>query len=116
MRNEKAVKYICQEICYLPDISVTRNSTQEVFAARLSFGRCRIVKRNMQGGFVVQDGAHMCRVDQNRIYTPYMTVYLMISLPKVPYIHRIYMVLANPTYVRNCAKSHRTDPCYSYNT
>ena len=36
------------------------------------------------------------RVGQNRIYTPYMTVYLVISLPKVPYIHRIYMVLANP--------------------
>jgi hypothetical protein len=26
-----------------------------------------------------------------------MTVYLMIFLPKIPYIHRIYMVLANPT-------------------
>jgi hypothetical protein len=38
------------------------------------------------------------RVGQNRIYTPYMTVYLVISLPKIPYIHRIYMVLANPTY------------------
>ena len=31
------------------------------------------------------------------ICTPYMTVYLVISLPKMPYIHRIYMVLANPT-------------------
>ena len=44
---------------------------------------------------------HLCcmsRVGQNRIYTPYMTVYLMISLPKIPYIHRIYMVLANPMY------------------
>ena len=30
--------------------------------------------------------------------TPYMTVYLVISLSKIPYIHRIYMVLANPTY------------------
>ena len=40
----------------------------------------------------------MTRVGQNRIYTPYMTVYLVISLPKLPYIHRIYMVLANPTY------------------
>jgi len=39
------------------------------------------------------------RVGQNRIYTPYMTVYLVISLPKIPYIHRIYMVLANPTYI-----------------
>jgi len=36
------------------------------------------------------------RVGQNRIYTPYMTVYLAISLPKIPYMHRIYMVLANP--------------------
>jgi len=30
--------------------------------------------------------------------TPYMTVYLVISLPNIPYIHRIYMVLANPKY------------------
>ena len=29
------------------------------------------------------------RVGQNRIYTPYMTVYLVIFLPKLPYIHRI---------------------------
>jgi hypothetical protein len=28
-----------------------------------------------------------------------MTVYLMISLIKIPYIHRIYMVRANLTYV-----------------
>jgi hypothetical protein len=43
----------------------------------------------------------MCRVGQNRIYTPYMTVCMVISLPKIPYIHRIYMVLvlANPTHV-----------------
>ena len=40
----------------------------------------------------------MLRVGQNRIYAPYMTVYLVISLPKIPFIHRIYMVLANPTY------------------
>jgi hypothetical protein len=33
------------------------------------------------------------------IYAPYMTIYLVISLPKMPYMHRIYMVLANPTYV-----------------
>ena len=32
-----------------------------------------------------------CRVGQNRIYTPYMTVYLVISLPMIPYIHRIYI-------------------------
>jgi len=38
------------------------------------------------------------RVGQNCIYTPYMTVYFVISLPKLPNIHRIYMVLANPKY------------------
>ena len=43
-------------------------------------------------------GLCMCRVGQNRIYTPYTTVYLVIFLPKIPYIHRIYMVLADPTY------------------
>jgi len=37
------------------------------------------------------------RVSQNRIYTPYLTINLVISLPKIPYTHRIYMVLANPT-------------------
>ena len=46
------------------------------------------------------DGAwHVSIVGQNRIYTPYMTVYLVISLLKIPYMHRIYMVLANPTCV-----------------
>ena len=39
------------------------------------------------------------RVGQNCIYTPYMTVYLMISLPKMPYIYRIYIILANPTHI-----------------
>jgi len=28
-----------------------------------------------------------------------MTVYVVMSLPKIPYTHRIYMVLANPTYM-----------------
>ena len=32
------------------------------------------------------------------IYTPYMTVYLVNSVPKIPYVHRICMVLANPTH------------------
>jgi hypothetical protein len=30
------------------------------------------------------------RVGQNRVYTPYMTVYLVSSRPKIPYMHRIY--------------------------
>ena len=28
-----------------------------------------------------------------------MTVYMVNSLPKIPYTHRIYMVLANPTLI-----------------
>ena len=40
----------------------------------------------------------MYRVGQNRTYTPYTTVYLVISLQKIPYMHRRDMVLANPTY------------------
>jgi hypothetical protein len=40
------------------------------------------------------------RVGQNRIYTPYMTLCLVISLPKVPYIHCNYMALANLSYLR----------------
>jgi hypothetical protein len=42
---------------------------------------------------------HVCRVGQIRIYAPYMTVCFSISLPKVPYIHCIYMLKANSTHV-----------------
>jgi hypothetical protein len=43
----------------------------------------------------------MCRVGQNRIYAPYMTVYLVISMPNTAYRYTpyIYMVLGNPSYV-----------------
>ena len=34
---------------------------------------------------------HLCRVGQNRIYTPYMTVCMVISLPENPYINFIYL-------------------------
>jgi len=43
---------------------------------------------------------HICRVGQNHIYAPHMTVYLVISLPKTPYMYRMYRVLANPTYMQ----------------
>jgi hypothetical protein len=37
----------------------------------------------------------------------YMTAYLVISLPKTPYEYNVYryMVLANPSYVRQGCKS-----------
>jgi hypothetical protein len=37
----------------------------------------------------------MVRVGQKRIYTPYMAVYLVTSLPKVLYIHGLNMVLSS---------------------
>jgi hypothetical protein len=40
------------------------------------------------------------RVVHNRIYTCLYTVYLMISKPTLPYVHRIFMVLATPRYIR----------------
>ena len=60
----------------------------------------------------------ICRVGQNCICTPYMTAHLAISLPKVPYIHRIYMVLAylylfvvlRPISQRGCPISKRGCP------
>jgi len=41
----------------------------------------------------------MCGVGQNRLYATYMTVPLVISLPKILFMHRKCMVLANPTGV-----------------
>jgi len=44
--------------------------------------------------------SHVCRVGQNRIYTPYMTVYIVICLPKIPYIHRnIYIYINRNIYI-----------------
>jgi len=48
------------------------------------------------------------RVGQNRMYTPYMAVCMVISLPKIPYIHRVYMVLASPSYKR---RGHKSQHC-----
>ena len=54
----------------------------------------------------------MCRVGQNRIYTPYLTVYLVISLPKIPYIHRIYIWFWPTLYVpHRCLMSYRAIAC-----
>ena len=39
------------------------------------------------------------RAGRNRMYAPYTTVYWVNSLPKIPYVYRIYMVLANPKYI-----------------
>jgi hypothetical protein len=56
-----------------------------------------------------------------------MTVYLVISLPKIPYIHLTYMVLANPTHMHyymsglqilehTCMPTHSTTYTHSTST
>ena len=55
----------------------------------------------------------ICRVGQDRKYTPYMTVYLVISLPKIQYIHRMYMVLANPNYMMTISKQNQHCDCFA---
>jgi len=40
---------------------------------------------------VKQKEGLICGVGQNRKYTLYMTVCMVISLPNIPYIHRIYL-------------------------
>ena len=45
----------------------------------------------------IRAAEQIAKVGQNRTYALYITVYLAISLPKIPYVHRVYMVLANPT-------------------
>jgi len=57
---------------------------------------------------------HIYTVGQNRIYAPYMTVYTVISLPKIPYIHRVYMVLANPTHILTHKHKHTHSHIYTY--
>jgi len=64
---------------------------------------CFLTSKSFLGQFpLCEVSCHMRRAGQNCIYTPYMTVYSVISLPKVPYIQRICMVLANPTHASFC--------------
>jgi len=65
----------------------------------------RFVRLQSKHVFRVREHMHgtrvccLSRVGQNHIYAPYIIVYLVMSLPKIPYKHRIYMVLANPMFV-----------------
>jgi hypothetical protein len=38
----------------------------------------------------------VCRVGQNRLHAPYIAAYLVIFLPRIPNVPRLYMVPANP--------------------
>ena len=56
-------------------------------------------RSSIPAGSALHAAASTCGVGQSRIYAPYKTVYLVNPLPKTPYIHRIFLVLANPTYL-----------------
>jgi len=48
-------------------------------------------------------GASQVRLDKTvDMYSPYTAIYLVISLPRITYIHRIYVVLANPILWHTC--------------
>jgi hypothetical protein len=64
---------------------------------------------------------HMIRVGRNSIYAPYMTVYMMKSLPKLPYTHHIFIGSGqpNPVYDLSCTSAtedlkHRHDADIMY--
>ena len=41
----------------------------------------------------------MCKVGQNRLYTPHMTLYLVTSLPKTPYTGQYRNECDNPKII-----------------
>jgi len=41
---------------------------------------------------------HICRVGQTRIFTPYVTICLVISLPKLPFIHCVQVYCSGQPY------------------
>jgi hypothetical protein len=71
--------------------------TQDSFSCKLGLTEDEELSKLSSGA-----SGFLGRVDQNCKDTPYMTVYLVTSLPKTPYIHRIYTiyidgVLVNPS-------------------
>jgi len=87
----KTVPRLCQETHCARTVQQKHLCHQD--SAKTVPGNCSVCATN-----TCATKPDIIRVGQNRIYTLYMTVYFVISLPEVPYIHRIYMVLANPRY------------------
>jgi len=64
-------------------------------------GRCRLLSSNNKRTSDHTRGSvnstQTSRVGQNLLYAPYMTVYLVISQPKIPYIHHTVYIGFWPT-------------------
>jgi hypothetical protein len=74
-----------------------------VFRYQLGLGLSTCVRQlqaaeHSRGSYCLSKGPHGNCVG----LTPYMTVCLVISLPKILHIHRIYMVMANPINASAC--------------
>jgi len=65
--------------------------TQARKQARLFEGSVAMVESACTDDALPSSACNIHGMGQNRIYTPYMTVYLVISLPKILCIHRIFM-------------------------
>ena len=48
---------------------------------------------------------HTATIGQNRIYTPYLTVYLMKSLPNILYINSMYLYGIGKPYKQQSCQS-----------
>jgi len=97
---EKGGTYIVEgvQVCVCLALVSVKNCL--LFLFHLLYTLClRVVYLVPLSNTCQQNPAVMSRVGQNRICTPYMTVYLVISLPKILFIHRIRMcmALANPS-------------------
>jgi hypothetical protein len=72
-----------------------------------------LIERHLQEGLCTtlrcHTQAHILRIGHNRIYiyTIYDLIFGDFPVPKIPYLHRIDMVLANPTQFSPHGKSER---------
>jgi len=84
----KAVQMITKQHMFK---AVQRITQQHMFKAGRNCVHMRHTQCDTHTSQYVQAPRSMCRVGQNRIYTPYMTVCMVISLPEILYVHCIYV-------------------------
>jgi hypothetical protein len=82
--------YICSGQTY--KLTSAQFANPDIIFTRTLPGSPHITIITRADGFLLQyTWEHWDRVGQNRICMPHMTVYLVVSLPIRPYIHRVYI-------------------------
>ena len=74
-------------------VYVRITNKRALLGRRAFLDRCALFRncsQDLEKGKYMGGKSYTGRVGQDRMYTPYMTVYLMISLPKIPYTSYIY--------------------------